>query len=296
MLFTWLIQASGICVMSVQVWSNIGGLSAELGIVAIGVTVLMIAGEFDLSVGSVFGPVSGVAVLLMNAGLGSPLAIVASLLLAALIGTINGLLVTRLGIHSLVITLGGLMFYRAMLLVLTKGFPIPIEGSTDFFTIFTARPGGLTVVWYWYIGLTIVAQLLLVNTKAGNWQFAAGGNALAAKMIGVPVRRVKVRAFAITAVLAGLAGVVQLARFTSVDALRGDGLELEAVLAAVVGGTSLNGGVGSVFGTAMGVVMIAMMKQGLILMGIPGYYFRAAIGLLLIGAAVVNVLSTKSSE
>ena len=282
--------------LTVAVWSNIGQLSAELGILAVGVTVLMIAGEFDLSVGSVFGFISGIAVILLNTGMPAIGAILIALSAAAAIGTLNGYLVTTLGVHSLIITLGGLMFYRALLLVVTEGFPIPIEVDRGFFDIFAARPGGLTIAWLWFIITVAVAQVLVFTTREGNWIFASGGNPLAARELGVPVRMVKIRAFALTSTLAAFAGIVQLARFNTVDALRGTQLELEAILAAVVGGAALTGGHGSIVGTAMGVLMLAMMKQGFILMGIPSYFFRAAIGVLLIVAATVNIYLRRKAE
>lgn len=206
--------------LSVAVWSNIGQLAAELGILAVGVTVLMIAGEFDLSVGSVFGFVSGITVILLNMGMPAIAAILIALSAGAAIGTFNGYLVTTLGVHSLIITLGGLMFYRALLLVITEGFPIPIEVDQGFFDIFAARPGGLTVAWAWFIITVAVAQVLVFTTREGNWIFASGGNPLTARELGVPVRLVKIRAFALTSTLAAFAGIVQLARFNTVDSLR----------------------------------------------------------------------------
>jgi len=129
---------------------------------------------------------------------------------------------------------------------------------------------------------------ILNTTKLVNWIFATGGAREAAREMGVPTSRVKIMMFMIVSSLAAFAGIIQMARFSSIDALRGDGLELEAVLAVVVGGASLNGGYGSVVGAVLGVIMLAMIKQGLILMGIDAFWYRAGIGVVLIIAAVLN--------
>lgn len=275
--------------LSERTFANIFLLSAELGIVAIGVTLLMIAGDFDLSVGSVFGLGAGICIMLLNAGVPSPLAILATLLVAAAIGALNGLMVTQLRIHSLIITLGGLMFYRAMVLAMTGGFPLRLKTPVPFMQIFSARLGDfLPVSFLWLLLLMVLFGFLLNNTQQGNWIFATGGEGSAAREMGVPTIRVKITMFITVSVLAAFTGIVQMARFSSIDALRGNGMELEAVLAVVVGGASLNGGYGSVIGAVLGVVMLAMIKQGLVLMGIDAYWYRAGIGVVLIVAAVVN--------
>lgn len=129
---------------------------------------------------------------------------------------------------------------------------------------------------------------MLTTTRFGNWLFATGGSADAARGMGVPAQRVQVTTFALTSMLAAVAGFTSVARFSSVDALRGEGMELEVILAVVVGGASLTGGYGSVIGALLGVLIIGMIQQGLILAGISVYRYRAGIGLLLIIAAVVN--------
>lgn len=274
--------------LSERTLANIFLLSAELGIVAIGVTLLMIAGDFDLSVGSVFGLGAGICIVLLNAGIAAPLAIFITLLAAAVIGTLNGLMVTQLRIHSLIITLGGLMFYRAMVLAMTGGFPLRLKNPVPFMEIFSTRLGFLPVSFLWLILLMVLFGILLNSTKQGNWIFATGGEGAAAREMGVPTVLVKISMFVTVAILAAFTGIVQMARFSSIDALRGNGMELEAVLAVVVGGASLNGGYGSVVGAVLGVVMLAMIKQGLVLMGIDAYWYRAGIGVVLIVAAVVN--------
>ena len=274
--------------LTINVMSNILLLSAELGMVAVGVTMLMVSGEFDLSVGSVLGLGAGMVVVMLNAGVWTPIAILIALIAAAGIGTVNGLLVTRLGIHSLIVTLGGLMFYRAVVLAITGGFPIRLSVEYPFLELFNFWWGAIPGTFLWFLVFIVIFTIILTSTKFGNWIFASGGGREAANEMGVPVNRVKIMAFACSSVLAASAGIIQMSRLNSVDALRGTAIELEAVLAVVVGGALLTGGRGSIIGAALGVVIVSMLKQGLILMGIPAFWFKAGIGVVLILAAYIN--------
>lgn len=277
--------------LSLGVFANVALTTANLGTIAIGATMLMIAGEFDLSVGSIFGLAAGICVLMLNAAVPALVAIPVTLVVVACAGTVNGLLVTKLRIHSLIVTLGGLMFYRGIMLAITGGFPIRLESSLrptllDWFSV--QIWGFLPASFVWFAALVAVLSFILTSTKLGNWIFATGGESNAAREMGVPTHRVKIEMFALTSVLAGLAGIMQMARYNSVDALSGNLMELEAVLAVVVGGASLNGGYGSIVGAALGVLMLSMIKQGLLLMGINAEWYKAGVGLILIVAAVVN--------
>ena len=274
--------------LTINVMSNILLLSAELGMVAVGVTMLMVSGEFDLSVGSVLGLGAGMVVVMLNAGVWTPIAILIALIAAAGIGTVNGILVTRLGIHSLIVTLGGLMFYRAVVLAITGGFPIRLSVEYPFLELFNFWWGAIPGTFLWFLVFIVIFTIILTSTKFGNWIFASGGGREAANEMGVPVNRVKIMAFACSSVLAASAGIIQMSRLNSVDALRGTAIELEAVLAVVVGGALLTGGRGSIIGAALGVVIVSMLKQGLILMGIPAFWFKAGIGVVLILAAYIN--------
>jgi simple sugar transport system permease protein len=275
--------------LTINVMSNILLLSAELGMVAVGVTMLMVSGEFDLSVGSVLGVAAALVVVWLNAGWPAPLAIFAALIVCGGIGVLNGILVTRLGIHSLIVTLGGLMFYRAVVLAITGGFPIRFdEDDFPFLDIFNFWWGAIPGTFLWFVVFIIIFTIVLTSTKFGNWIYASGGGRDAANEMGVPVHRVKIMAFACASMLAASAGIIQMSRLNSVDALRGSMLELEAVLAVVVGGALLTGGRGSIIGAALGVIMVSMIKQGLILMGIPAFWFKAGIGVVLILAAYIN--------
>jgi simple sugar transport system permease protein len=269
--------------------------SAELGIVCVGVTLLMIAGEFDVSVGSVLGLCAVIAALALEKGVAAPVAVVGSLLVAAVIGFINGILATRTVVPSLIITLGGLLFYRGIVLGITGGFPVVLKPD-PFLNIFSGSLFGFEVSAFWFLGLIVIAQFVLFRTGFGNWISATGGNARAALQLGVPTRWVKVVLFSLTSVLAALTGIIQMTRFASVDALRGQGVELVAIAAVVVGGTRLTGGRGSVAGTAFGVITFGLLQVGLQLAQVPSYFYDAFVGLLLIVATVINLYSDRRGE
>lgn len=266
-------------------------IAAEIGIVALGVTLLMTAGEFDLSVGSVLGLSALSVPLLMSVGVPAVIAVLAGLLIAAAIGALNGILVTRTGAPSLIVTLGALFFWRGVVLMLTGGFPVRVDQSEPLFILFSARIAGVNVSVIWLFALVLVLSFALHRTRFGNWIFATGGNIRAATQLGIPTNRVKIILFTLTASLAALAGMIQMTRFGSVDALRGQGIELVVIAATVIGGTRLQGGAGTVWGTAFGVLTLAMIELGLLLAGIPGYFYQAAVGLLLIVAVLIHLQS-----
>ncbi|WP_376791638.1 ABC transporter permease [Thermoflexus sp.] len=265
-------------------------IAAELGLVAIGVTLLMIAGEFDLSVGSVLGVSAMAFALMAQAGIPHFVAFLAALGLAAAIGALNGWVVTRGRLPSFIVTLGSMMFWRGVLLAVTGGFPIAYEEKSLLMFALSGRlPGGFHASAIWFLVIALIATVVLTRTPFGNAVFAAGGNPQAARALGVEVARVKRIGFILTAVLAALAGIIQFSRFGSVDPLRGEGIELEAIAATVTGGTLLTGGYGSVVGTVLGALIVGMVRNGLVLAGAPAYWYRAFIGLVLVGAVIINL-------
>lgn len=264
-------------------------LAAELGIVAMGVTLLMIAGEFDLSVGSVLGISSLLVPWLTVHGAPLGVSMIAALVAAAGIGLVNGLIVVTTRIPSFIVTLGGLMWWRGVLYVVTGGFPLDVPTQSPLFTPFSYRfSNGINVSAFWFLALFILLTVVLQKTGFGNWIFASGGNERAARELGVAVDRVRVILFVTTATLAGLTGLIQVGRFNSVDANRGSGLELEAIAAAVIGGSRLSGGYGSILGTLLGCLMVGMIRNGLVLAGVASYWYQALIGVLIVIAVIVN--------
>jgi simple sugar transport system permease protein len=269
---------------------SIMAVAAELGILSIGVTLLMIGGHFDLSVGAVLGLTSYVAVILMRDwGLSPLVATPAAIIAGALLGLVNGLIVVRFRIHSFVVTLGTMLIWRGILIALTGGFPMTVE-IPPLFKAAMAGPliFGFRMSMLWFVGLGLIGTFLLNRTRFGNWVQACGQNPQAARNLGVPVDRVTVILFMITSALAAVAGIIQVARFASVDALRGEGMELQAVAVTVIGGTLLSGGYGSVIGTIFGAITFGIIQVGLVLAGAPGHLFKTLTGLIVVAAVILN--------
>jgi simple sugar transport system permease protein len=280
--------------------AGMASITAELGIVSMGVTLLMIAGHFDLSVGSVLGFSSVIApYLMLNYETNPLLAVLCAVGAAITIGLANGFLVVTTRIPSFIVTLGTLLIWRSILLRITQGFPVQVEKEETIFKIFSYRIEegffrGYQVSVLWFLAVIVVLSFVLLRTRFGNWIFAAGGNERAARSMGVPVDRVWIVLFVVTALCAALMGLIQVGRFNTVEALRGQGIELQAIAAAVIGGARLNGGYGSVLGAALGAAMIAMIQQGLILAGIASYWLNFAVGALIIGAVILNQVLGRS--
>ena len=264
-------------------------MAAELGIISIGVAMLIISGEFDLSVGSVFAVAPMTFATMVNAKYNPYLSLIVSLMVCAGIGLVNGTVTLKTGIPSFITTLGMMMFWRGILLAITGGFPIMLSRRVDMLQYLGGRVhGGLRYSAIWFVVLAFVFWVVLEKTRFGNWVFATGGNLGAARALGIATTRVKLVNFIFSSVLAGFAGLTTFARFKLVDPTFGQELELEAIASAVMGGTLLTGGYGSVVGASVGAFMISMVRNGLVLAGAPAYWYRAFIGVILIVAAVIN--------
>ncbi|MFO7322312.1 MAG: ABC transporter permease [Chloroflexota bacterium] len=368
------------------------------GIVAIGVTFLMISGEFDLSVGSTYGAGALIFLLMMTEGVFGittsviPAAIIA-LIFAGILGLINGLILIWTGIPSFIVTLGTLLAYRAILLVVVadgrilryadyrlpppyihfshwliaagalalaaviaymgyrlipsawRGFRSEVAGYRDdprdmrdfylamafvrfvltavavlgaiflllqaayynilsaqvepvfeisFFELmngqfhFVPRDVNLRSGVMWWFILVVIFQFILTQTRYGNHVLAVGGNPGAARAQGINVNRVKVTNFVISAMLACLAGIINVSRLANVDPLMGNGLELEVIAASVIGGALLSGGYGSIIGAFLGVLIFGMLQTGLVLVGVDSRAFSGVIGVIIIVAVVIN--------
>jgi simple sugar transport system permease protein len=266
------------------------GLLPEVGLVSIGVTILMICGEFDLSVGSTFALTPMATSLLIIAGVPALTAILLGLLLAAAIGFANGFITLTFAIPSFIATLGMLFIVRSLTVVVSGGFPplLPDDLATGEFTHFVG-PGGLfRASFIWFLAIAFAASTLLNKSSVGNWIKATGGHPEAAGAMGVPVRRVKLFCFMLCSVMAGFGGIIQVFRLQSPLPSIGDGLELQAVAAAVIGGTALSGGVGTVLGAVVGALLIRVIDNGLVMTQVDANWFKFAVGTLTIFAVVSN--------
>ena len=285
-------------------------VAAELGILAVPVALLMIGGEFDLSIGSIVGAAGmTMTILATQLGLNIWIAIAAALVLALVIGYLNGLLVVRTGLPSFIITLGSLFIVRGATIGVTRLITgrTQIGGLDDvagyesaavlFASDITIAGVRFPISIVWWILIVVLGTFLLQQTRFGNWIFGVGGNKVSARQVGVPVNRVKITLFMMTAAAAWLLAMIQAINFTGADVLRGTQAEFEAIIAAVIGGNLLTGGYGSVIGAAFGALIFGMVRQGIVFAGVDADWFQVFMGIMLLVAVLANnVIRQRASE
>jgi simple sugar transport system permease protein len=280
--------------LTVSSFRSMLNLAAIWGITAVGVALLMIGGEFDLSVGSVLG-LSAVGVAIMvTVGIPTSIAVVMMLIICVAIGLVQGLFVVKFGIPSFIITMAGMMIWRGVIFLQIRGGYREVKQDDPFFQIFSYRfENVFSISVIWFVVVAVILGFILHRSRFGNWIFATGGNKQAAIQAGVPVDRVKVILFGLTAGLAGLAGIIQMTQFSMVGAMRGQLEEMYLIAMVVIGATRLSGGYGSVVGVVFGVFMMAIIQNGLSLMGVTAHWYKAVVGLVLLIAVIINVNSQK---
>lgn len=269
--------------------------TAELGIVAMAMTILIIGGEFDLSVGSVYA-VTGVLTGLIYRNLLPNMwfAALIAILIALTLGAVNGFLVTTTGIHSFIGTLATMKVFRGIAMVLTGAQSVSGFERSLFFEV-TGRARLLGVIPIPILWLFLVAGLfyfILHRTEFGVKVYATGDNREAATLVGIHTTWIKRWSFLITSGAAALAAIISLGYLRTATPSQGSGMELEAIAAAVIGGTAMSGGVGSILGTFLGALIIAQVRTGLVLMGTDAYVQDALVGLLIAVSVVINVFVT----
>jgi simple sugar transport system permease protein len=296
--------------------------ASQLGILAIAAALLMIGGEFDLSIGSMIAFTGlAFAVFLVNAHWPLSLAIVATLAFACVVGAINGQLVIQTRLPSFIVTLAFLFILRGLTLVglkLATGGSTQLRGVNDavedgvvknlfsgvafqgFFSWLAShdlvekfdtglpKVSGVPVSIIWFIGFAIVATWVLLRTRVGNWIYAAGGDANAARNSGVPVSRVKTGLFMLTACAAALVAILTVLDAGSTDARRGVQKEFEAIIAAVIGGCLLTGGYGSAIGAFVGAIIFGVVSIGLTYTTFDSDWFQVFLGAMLLIAVLFN--------
>lgn len=269
------------------------GFAAGVGLVALGVAVLMISGEFDLSVAQTYALIPIImGVLTTDAGVPVLAALILALLVAVCIGAVNGILVIVGGIPSFIATLGMLFVLTTASLVLAETTPPELAGVQDrTLSILGAPIPGIPVAapFVWLVGCGILLAVILATTPYGNWTRAAGDRrGVAARAMGVPVNRVKMVNFILCAFTAGLAGCLEFANFRRAEVHAGDDYNLLAIVAAVIGGTSLFGVRGTLIGTIIGAVILGALNSGLVLTDVDQQYYTGIVGLILLVAAFIN--------
>lgn len=296
-------------------------LSAELGIIATAAALLIIAGEFDLSVGSMIG-FAGVVIGLTVRHLDFPLwgGILSAFAVAVAVGWFNGFVVVRTRLPSFIVTLATLFILRGLSVAITRAVTgrtqipyilddVPDPGTASLFNgnvltglfqwmgdlgwIATRSDGvpfvpGIPMSIVWWIGVTVVAAYVLTQTRFGNWIYAAGGDPEVARNVGVPVSRVKIILFIGTACSATLLATIQVMDAGSADTLRGLLKEFEAIIAAVIGGVLLTGGYGTVYGAMFGALIFGLVQMGIFFTGIDTDWFKVFLGIVILIAVLVN--------
>ena len=259
------------------------GLSLD-AIIVVAMAVLLISGGFDLSVGSTLALSGMVCGILMSiAGAPWPLAVLAALGTGALVGAINGLLVTRARINPLIATLGMLAVARSATLIIS-GDQAMSSFPPSFTWLGQGRVLGLVIPVWIVLALVIAGEFALRRTRAGRLAFYVGSNASAADLSGLRVKRIQFALYVLTGTFAALAGVIATARLNAAFPLAGNGAELRVIAAAVIGGASLAGGQGSIVGAFLGVVLLALINNLLILNGVPIAWQGMVAGAVLIAA------------
>ena len=272
--------------------------AATLGIMSVAVALLMIGGEFDLSSGALIGGLGiTMALLTANAGLPVWLAMLLSLALAVSVGLFNGIMVVKTKLPSFIVTLGTFFIIQGAGL----GFARLISGQTTILLseefansdlaklFFASTPvSGIRIPVYFWFAITALATYLLLRTRYGNWIFSVGGNAPAARAVGVPVNRVKMMLFINVSVSAWLVAMFNTFRFESAQIGTGVGSEFEFIIAAVIGGTLLTGGYGSAIGASIGALIFEMVRQGLAFARWEADWFKLFLGVMLLLAALLN--------
>ena len=267
--------------------------TAFIGIVAVAWTYLLIAGELDLSVGSAYG--LGTIImgwLVTSVGIDPWLAAGCVLLYGVVVGLVNGAVTVYIGVRAFVVTLGMLSLLRGLGFAISGSFPItyPRGLTSSLFPLGGGSLFGIPAQAIWFLAVLVVGGIMLSRTKFGYWVYATGGNEFAAREMGIPTRRIKLAAFVLVGVSCALIAVLQGAWLRNATPTTGVAFELQVIGAVLIGGASLNGGDGNVYGTLVGAVILGMVTNGLVLLGFPPAASLLAAGAIIVIAGVIDVL------
>jgi ribose transport system permease protein len=272
--------------------ANLLQQAAVVGVVAVGMTFVILTGNIDLSVGSLVAFAGIIVSELMTSGISTPLAILATLVIVSLCGAGMGAISAFAKVPSFIVTLAGLVSFRGMTYLLSQG--TPIDGLPQSFdnigsTMVTLLPGfHIQVMGILFLITCIIAGVVLRYTIFGEYVFATGGNAEAARLSGLPTRGVITAVFAVSGLMAAFGGILLTARLQIGQPTAADGLELDAIAAVVLGGTSLFGGRGSILGTFVAVMLLQVLRNIFNLLGLESFYQMTVTGVIIIIAILLN--------
>ncbi len=280
--------------MSINNFVVVGLQMSYIGIAAIGTAYLIISGNIDLSIGSLFALCAAIAAVL-SLYVDPQLALLAGVAVGGLLGLVNGLLVWRIRISPIIITLGTLTIIRGADLLLTGGFTV--RGVPEGFkAIGNWRPLDVPSSLWFFLILAVVAHLILQNTTIGRHIFAIGGNREASEAAGLTVRRLTLGVFAVNGVIVGIAGVLAASRFGTAAPSFGIGYELDVITAVILGGIAFTGGEGNIIGVILAVMLLGVINSGLVSLGIDPHYTEVVKGSALILAVTLDQLSHERQE
>lgn len=259
------------------------------GLIAFGMTFVILTGGIDLSVGSILALSSAIAAIMMTSGIDPILAVIIGVLLGAVFGALNGILVSKGNLAPFIVTLATMTIFRGLTLVFTDGKPVTGLGDSYAFQLFGKGYFlGIPVPAVTMIIAFVILWFLLHKMSFGRKTYAIGGNEKAAKISGIKVDRVKIFIYSISGMMAALAGMILTSRLNSAQPTAGTSYEMDAIAAVVLGGTSLAGGKGRIAGTFIGVLIIGILNNGMNLLGISSFYQQVVKGVVILIAVLLD--------
>ncbi|PTH58469.1 ABC transporter permease subunit [Staphylococcus agnetis] len=259
------------------------------GLIAFGMTFVILTGGIDLSVGSILALSSACIALMITSGIDPIIAIILGVLIGFILGVVNGLFVTKGNMAPFIATLATMTIFRGLTLVVTDGNPITNLGDNYLFQLFgKGYFFGVPVPAVTMTIVFIVLFILLHKTTFGRHTYAIGGNEIASKISGIKVNRVKILIYGISGLMSALAGAILTSRLNSAQPTAGTAYELDAIAAVVLGGTSLTGGKGRIVGTLIGVLIIGVLNNGLNLLGVSSFYQQVVKGVVILIAILID--------
>ena len=278
---------------------NVIRQAVEISIMAVGMTFVIVSAEIDLSVGSIFGATAMLAATIMQQGFNPTIAFILAIALGMGIGFANGFLSTKVGMPAFIVTLGTMQLFRSVAYSISDGRSLSTFSDEQLNSWFFAMGNnvGPIPIQVIIMGLIYaVAIIVLLKTKFGFETYATGGNKRAAMLGGINTDAVKIKAFVICGALCAFAATISIAYLKSVPTTAGQGREMDVIAAVILGGASLNGGRGSMFGTLLGAVIMSVIRNGMVLLHIPAFWQTGFIGAVIIVAVLIDTQITRRSK